>query len=338
MNSTSYEKEFGKCILVKGSRDAVVKYKNQSYVVNQIVLCIFHLFLTFLTTGLNGVAIFTINNSPSLKRILCYFLVMLQSWCDLITGLFSPLVFGFFFASEVLQVGACQVWFYGLALAAAPAGISFSMMVALCFERYMSIVYPIIHRNRLTQEHALKYLLANIVIYTITTLSTPFWTSIFFITTPFYRFFLLVIIGYFYIRIYQTSKKWFRKRRKNVGLVDTQNVQNNVTKNKTIRELMIRKKFAKTCFMTCVAYVLCYLPLVLIALATFVNGEISLPLLRQFQSWGHAISSMNPCLNSIIFFWSCSSTELLFDAKRKKLQTKCFHEKRVSFKKMMLAM
>lgn len=297
--NSSYESEVGKCILVANTEDVILKYENQSYVVSQIILCTFYVFLAFLTACLNGVAIFTINNCDSLKRNLCYYLVMLQSCCDLVTGLISIPLYGFFNVSETAQVLSCQFRYYATSLAPAPSGVSFAMMVALSFERYTSIVHPIIHRNRLSQKIFLKYLLVNIVIYVTTTASSPFWSSIFYIGYTFHRFLLLATVGYFYVTIYQTTKGRLRLKKQQVNYS-----LNLSAKNKISREFLIQRKLTKTCFLTCVAYVSCYLPLVCIIIATIEFEKKSLPLLRQYQSWGVAISSMNPCLNSIIFFWT----------------------------------
>lgn len=305
MNSSSNESEVGKCVLFGGlSEDVVLKYKNRSHILSQIMLSIFYVFLMFLTAILNAVTVFTIKNSPSLKKNLCYFLVMLQSWCDFTTGLVNMPANVLFIAAELTQALSCQAGMYGTLISSVPSGVSFGMMVALSFERFMSIVHPTFHRNRLTQNHFLIYLSVNIVIFSATTFSSPFWLKLFYMSFTFYRLLSLTTIGYFYVCMYQTTKNRFLQKRQKVGTVDTFNVGNAIAKNKIIRDLTIQKKLAKTCFLTCVAYVCCYLPLVFTISARFWFETSSLPLLRQYQGWGLAISSMNPSLNSVIFFWT----------------------------------
>ena len=224
-----------------------------------------------------------------------------ESCCDLVTGLITIPIYGFFTASEFIRF-SCQLRFYALRLAPASSGVSFTMMAALSFERFMSIVYPTKHRSSLTQKVFIRYLLANIALHAATTVFSQFFPNVFFMIYGSFRLLFFATIGYFYAKIYLTIRERSGRNKSKVGVVITvQQAQNN---NQITRDMMIKQKLAKSCFLICVAYFLCYLPVFLMFFLTIRLEKKDLPALRQYQSWGFALASINPCLNSVVFFWT----------------------------------
>ena len=169
---------------------------------------------------------------------------------------------------------------------------------AMNFERYLSIVKPLVHRTKLTKKKLLSVVLSGCVASTVI-------ASLVFLMAPNIRrliigiciLLFIITTAYFYIRIFLAAKNPLPSETPPNAIRDEASTTKK-NKNK-LREI----KLAKTCFTIVLVFVLSYLPVSIINILT-AQQLGSVTTLRTVQSWCVTIAMMNSSLNSIIFFWT----------------------------------
>ncbi len=166
------------------------------------------------------------------------------------------------------------------------------------YERYLSIVKPLVHRTKLTKKKLLSIVLSGCVAHTVTTSLSFFMATN--MRKPIVGICILLFMiatAYFYIRIFLAAKTPLPSETPPNAITDEASTTK-INKNK-LREI----KLAKTCFTIVLVFVFSFLPLSITKILT-AQQLGSVTTLGTVQSWSAAIVMMNSSLNSIIFFWT----------------------------------
>lgn len=275
------------------------KVPSNIFVVNQLIACGFYGVLFVLIVLLNSISILTISRSSQLKEKVCYFLILLQSVVDLIFGLIVlPLLTAYSIDRDITRTqNEVICWLYHT-IGFYPMALSLLMLCGLSFERYMGIVYPLVHRTKVTKRRMFMFfcfasLLSSLIFSSFAErdLSLPRITF----TTG--GIMCLLFIIFVYISIFLTARKRLNPRNR-PGVAALKDDSQTKLKIRFIREL----KLAKSCFLVVCTFGFCFLPSMILAssLFSYVERDTFLGI----WSWAHFSSGLNCCFNSLIFFWS----------------------------------
>ena len=300
MNNTTsnYVKE---CSIVGYPHVIIEKFPSSKYVVSQVVSCVAMCVLTIPVIFLNGITMFTILKSHQLKAKVCHFLVFIQSMADLFVGLFTLPLFSYLFLSEVYGSLNCTISFVFSTIAFVPWGLSLASLCALTLERYMSVMYPIRHRNYVTKKMVLIYIscvvLVTLVIVPLAVVSAFFY----YIFCAVYAIVPMLLHTFCYIRIFCSMRKRIRRWNgsENSDQAKTAKPPNRAGKQYSMMEL----KLATSCALIVVTFYLFCIP------GEFLNIyylEKDIILYRVIISWYATALGVNTIINSVIFFWSRS--------------------------------
>ena len=316
MNLTSSgDTIFKFCTLYNSKYEAVIRSPSKDFLISQFLVCSVNGVLIIFTVLLNSITIQTISKSSQLKNKLCYFLVFVQSVSDLLVGVIGLPLVTYVLVNDLNYDANCTVNVLFLQAPHLTSGYAIITISAINYERYLSILLPSTHRNKLTKNKLLSYVLLASVLHT---LSVP----TFFIHSNVSRLIIAIVVplflvttAYVYFRIFAVAKKRLPiQHPPNEIAVESHKSTGNIKKNK-LREL----KLAKTCFMIVFVFVICFLPISIVHLLFPVRlGTVKL---RIVQSWCVTFAMLNSSLNSVIFFW----TRRVLRQEAKKVLERLFH-------------
>ena len=291
------------CIFYGREIQLPLAFPSKAYYINYVITCIVNIILTFSTTLLNTVTILAYWKSEQLKRKTSYFLIMLLSCVDLTTGLLGNSSFVLLSVKVLMHNPNCKIYIFLENISLSLAAISFMTLLLLNIERYLCIVHPFFHRNKITK---LKLFIGAVVLWCCgiaSTLLRLFVSTIGRILTT------LVILVTFtaFVYIYATIFRISRKRRKISKRDDLDN-------NPNLQDL----KVAKSCAAVVGCTFLCVIPFAVVnSLAPFTFLTYSL------AYWSSTLGLSSSTLNSLIFFWRNS----ILRAEANKLLRNVFHRK-----------
>ena len=292
MNATS-EKVFQHCILVQSTYQILVKIPSKAYFNKMISACSFIMLLMIPTILLNGLSVFAIKKCSQLKEKIPYFLIMVQSIADLAVGFITIPLMSYVCMTQVLGKADCLTQRILINIATFPASMSIICLTAMTVDRYLSVVYPLKHRTKVTKRKISNFIVyGNMFIFAIIALSV-LKTEILVAFHSVYLFLFLVLAVFMYTKIFIAIKT--RKRPGNVGNNIAQNNQNE-------RNILQQIKLVKSCFLAVACFLLCFL-----ASASFLIFQPyseDTPNSVLFKMWTGTASFLNASLNSIIFFWT----------------------------------
>ena len=166
--------------------------------------------------------------------------------------------------------------------------ISMTTLSAMNMERYFGVVHPFVHREKVTQNRLLVYVIL------VSSLVVIFF-GLSFTFDGILRFFGVVVIflclssmSFVYTRIYLSMISSSRA----IHLEFSQE------ERKKKRQFLKDLKLAKTCFLIVACSILCLLPAGIKA-RTSISGEFG----RAVTIWAKTFALLNPSLNSAVFFW-----------------------------------
>ena len=213
MNLTTVSQFVKRCTILAGTSATIVQFDSKSYIINQVVVCLLNCLLAIATVLLNGVATLTMYKCFRLKEKICYFLICLQSVIDLMAGAVSTPLFTFVQASEIAGTANCVVNFILSTVAFIPMGLSLATLCALSFERYLSVLHPVVHRNALTKTSKEAYLCISAVVIFLMMAMSLIYPKLYFIFGPTNICISLILMAFFYTRIFQLARRRSRLQR-----------------------------------------------------------------------------------------------------------------------------
>lgn len=278
-------------------------FPSKAYYINYVITCIVNIILTFSTTSLNTVTVLAYWKSEQLKRKTSYFLIMLLSCVDLTTGLLGNSSFVLLSVKVLMHNPDCKIYIFLENISLSSAAISFMTLLLLNIERYLCIVHPFFHRNKITK---LKLFIGAVVLWCCgiaSTLLRLFVSTIGRVLTTLVILVTFIAFVYIYATIFRISRKR-RKVSKRDGLDNNANLQD--------------LKVAKSCATVVGCTFLCVIPFAVInSLAPFTFLTYSL------AYWSCTLGLSSSTLNSLIFFWRNS----ILRTEANKLLRNVFHRK-----------
>ena len=248
---------------------------------------------------------FTFWQSTRLKERVAFFLIMVQSVIDFGVGIVAGSIFTFFLASEIRGRASCWLYYSINRIIFMSTILSVSLSSVMCVERYMAVVHPVVHRNKVTRKLLSNYIACIYVLCVI-----MFGVS--FVNKQAFSNFASIVVGLYVIMIAYSQINIFLaaiKSRKNTSSVEITPSGNTSSNKQQQRQFLAELKLAKSCFLAVVCCVLCFAP------AVIVGRFFKLSYFNQtvFKHWRATLVFLNSSLNSVIFFWK--NRVLRFEAK-----------------------
>ena len=191
------------CKLFQDQFSLILRFPaSNKYFISHIIACVFNALLTLSTLSLNSVTILTFWKSSQLRSKVSYFLILVQSCIDLGVGAIGSSLFTFSLLDEIRGTGNCWLRFARGYATMLLTIISMTTISAMNMERYFGVVHPFFHRDKVTRNRLLVYviLLSSLVVIFFS-LSFAFKGTL--------RFFGIVVIfiylssmSFIYTRIY----------------------------------------------------------------------------------------------------------------------------------------
>lgn len=259
------------------------------YSVNLIFIFAVNILFFFSGTFLNSSVILIFWRSPSLRKKLCYFTVMVLSSCDLLVVLTCHPLMGF----------AAMLWFREnintyprwllISIKFSNVFIAFSLLaiLAMHYDRYLSTYYPIFHRTSVTKAN----ILTSLAVASITTLLLALMSVNDFIS--FEVVILIFLVAYFPPMLFTNYKLFLiaRKSRRNHG------ISAEMKKSFSL-------KHVSSCLLTVACFVVLSIPgFVFVGLQISSTEKNTLDKAHLVGLWTTTISSINSTCNCLIFFW-----------------------------------
>ena len=129
-------------------------------------------------------------------------------------------------------------------------------------ERYMGVVYPLVHRSKVTKRKLLKYVIYVSLFYLITLAISFFYNAVFGISASLIIVTFLSMTVFVYIRIFLAASK---PKPATISDSDVANESSRgMSGEKTWRAFSKQIKLAKLCFLVVVCMFVCYMPLLFV--------------------------------------------------------------------------
>ena len=214
-------------------------------------------------------------------------------FADLAVGFITIPLMSYVCMTQVLGKADCLTQRILINIATFPPSMSIICLTAMTVDRYLSVVYPLKHRTKVTKRKISTFIVyVNMFIFAIIALSV-LKTEILVAFHSVYLFLFLVLAVFMYTKIFIAIKT--RKRPGNVG----DNIaQNNQNQRKFLHEI----KLAKPCFLAVACFLFCLLASASVVIFQAYFDDKSNFVL--FKMWTGTFSFLNSSLNSIIFFWT----------------------------------
>ena len=289
MNRTTELETFKNvCHVFQRTFSIVIRFPSNNYFVNHVIACAVNALLTVATLFLNTVALLTFCKSSQLRNKVSTFLIMVQSCIDLGVGVIGSSLYTFGILGEIRGTGNCELKFAGEEVIVLLIVFSLATLSTINMERYLGIVHPLVHRNKMTRKRVLIYVMFDSVLVTIMYFVSFFLNEL---LAPFgiVAIFLYVsFIAFIYLRIYFAISSSSR----------TVHSELSQSERKKQREFLKDIKQAKTCFVVVACSLVCLLPTAILTRTSnfqSFNGAVVV-------IWAKTFALLNPSLNSMVFF------------------------------------
>ena len=298
------------CLVLDDQAQMVTSFPTSESIAVHIFAFIFMIILSFTTVSLNGVIVFTIWRSRTLKEKSANFTIMLQSIVDFGNGALVMRLLAFQWASEVAGRPNCVTMYVLKKLGMLLFFYTLTTLSVMNFDRYMGVLHPLVHRKHLTNERILKYVVAacsvQTIIYAFSLTDNETVRPIVY-TTP--MLFILMTV-FVYSKIFLKVRTLGR-----VGILVEESSENNNNTADRSRSNVAKKdlksrdrkinflkelKCAKSSFLVVICCLVCYLPCVISFGPLNLRSSYKAIAIKMFFV---ALSLLNSSLNSIIYFW-----------------------------------
>lgn len=238
---------------------------------------------------LNCVVMMCLWRSSQLRKKLCYFMMLVLSFFDLIVvGITSPMVLSGIISIAFHTYNALPLNVAALILNVAH-GFSIFALLTLNFERFLSITKPIFHRTYVTKRRLL-YTMAFLQLQTII-LSTICFEEL---LMPDYVAVFILLVAMLSLFVYLNYKMFLVARKQYVSPAVQQKR----------RRLKLEFKKAFTCSLAVLCFMLCSLPgIVICGLCMAWKKTLYDDRVVHITMWVPTVSSINSTCNCLILFW-----------------------------------
>ena len=296
MNSTVEQKFIETCYLLN-EKIVVLRFPTTWCVPLYCIALLCSAVLLFFSIFLNGITVSTIWNSRRLKEKVAFFTILIQSIADLSNGVILIPLSIVHFAGDFVGRQSCVYLYASRKIRFLLLFYSMTTMSAMCFERYMGIRRPFVHRAEVTKARVLKCVLFVCCFQTLL-YSVGFLNGIK-MAKPFFSVNTLLFLALLTLTYASIFRVRIKKMNSDIGAqgVGVVGVENRNTKRRLMKEL----KIAKSCFLVVVSNLVCFIPAVMLV------GVLPLKtcsLLVTLKRWSYILMMFNPTANSLIFFWS----------------------------------
>ena len=262
-------------------------------IVNVLFLCLFN--VTFFIAGvfLNSVVIYSIWNSPQLRKKLCYFMILVLSCFDLtVVAITHPVLLSStisIFLGKYNNVQEIVRFYTGNVL----NGLSLFALFALTMERFLALAYPFFHQTSVTRRR-LIYFVVGLIIFTIA-MATLLQLNIKILANLLTLIIFSVLLLLFIYLNYKMFLIGNSKRDKETDAMPT---------NQERKSLKLQSNRFSTCSLTVICFFVCFCPYFVYS-ALRLTSYKSTPFVKLawYQIWAATFVSMNSTFNCLIFFW-----------------------------------
>lgn len=281
---------------MKEEIQAVAKFPSTSlYIIFYAIALLVNIGLFFTTIFFNGVTMMTILNTPKFKEKVSNFAILMQSILDFASGILIIPLMTLRLVNDLICSPSCVVAFVVKKIGFICYVYSMTITCVMSFERFMGVLYPFVHRVKVTKARLLKYVIS------VCSAQTLFYTFSFIngakITRPFFVGNILLSLAFtliVYARIFCVRIK---NNRFPVQQAVNITERNNLTrKGRWMKEL----KIAKSCFLVVVTTFMFSLPA--ITMVSWLSLE-NVFLDYTVRNFCYILTIFNFTANPLIYFW-----------------------------------
>lgn len=284
------------CNVLGLSHFTLTKLPSHGMRINHFFLIALDCLLMIMTAFLNAVAILTIQKSSQLKEKPCYFIILLQSFIDLICSLAAMPIFLVFLLNTIKGTVNCVLNTASLLSLLYTVGFSNVNLFALTWERHISILYPYDYNTKVTKTKLFVGVSAVGVIDCVAKTAAFIVDNGLVVKYNMAKIAVLFCYLFFvYMRIYFVVRK--------IKMSTWKLSDSNDTSKRTKTKLLLKEiKIAKSCFIVAVFFFLLYIiPASLLNIITPYSDRIDQLVVIM---WITVLAFSNSSVNSIVFFWS----------------------------------
>ena len=248
MNNATNEVKFERnCSMFEEQFTVVIGLPSKTLLWNNIIACAVNVIIGISTVLLNGITLMIFWRSSRIRKSVCYFLLMLQSFFDFGVGIIaSPLAISTL-ATEIAGDGGCLL---GLAVGRVSMSVlvfSMATLSAMHIERYMCVVHALINRRSVTKRKIFKicYLCLLFLFGIVSHISLGYNAAVYSILSGLIVVIYLARTMYVYARILSAAST--RKTFSNSDIVSDTSQSPSDTR-RTQRVFLKAIELAKSCF------------------------------------------------------------------------------------------
>ena len=284
-------------------RTYVVRTPTTSYIINSVFGCVVNAILAVLGTFLNILVVCVFWKTPTLRKKVSYFMIMVLSSIDLCTTI---TVHPFYLVNSIAEITETSKCFYKMLYQTTTimlSGMSYLTFFVMNIERYLAIAYPFFHKVHITKRRCLLSSFLLWLVCVVTGIAPIIYLDIQIFVTVLA---LIVLVGtlYIYISIYNLARKQRHLGRQTT--ITLENLKEEPTrpepsqKSVSLRDDLV---LAKMYFIVVACSFLLNLPNAII-LAVYTERVQTLDDVVQMKIWTLTLVAMNSTANCLIFFWA----------------------------------
>ena len=133
----------------------VVRTPTTSYIINSVFGCVVNAILAVLGTFLNTLVVCVFWKTPTLRKKVSYFMIMVLSSIDLCTTIIVHPFYLVNSIAEIRETSKCLYKMFYQTSAVILSGMSFLTFFVMNIERYLAIFHPFFHKVHVTKRRCL---------------------------------------------------------------------------------------------------------------------------------------------------------------------------------------
>ena len=284
----------------------VIRNPTTSYIINSIFGCVVNAILAVLGTFLNTLVVCVFWKTPTLRKKVSYFMIMVLSSIDLCTTIIVHPFYLVNSIAEIRETSKCLYKMFYQTSAVMLSGMSFLTFFLMNIERYLAIVYPFFHKVHVTKRRCLLSSFLLWLVCVVTGIAPIFNLGIQIFVTVLA---LIVLVGtlYIYISIYNRARK--QKHLARQATITLEDLKEEPPRPEPSRDFVSVREdlvLAKMYFIVVACSFLLNLPNAII-LAVYTERVQTVDDVVQMKIWTLTSVAMNSTANCVIFFWANKS-------------------------------